>query len=94
MTCLACGYQAQFLANHIRAAHADLGPDGYREKYPDALMSALNCENRSAPHNVLTYTVDDLKPFMDEDGLVIVDAAARSLDHCQAAIRSLCQRQT
>lgn len=87
--CLECGHRARNLTSHIRSKHS---MSWYKETYPDALLVALNCRSRDKEALQLKASVEDLKPFMDDKGSVLVAQAAKEFGCAQNTMKRLCRR--
>lgn len=90
VTCQICGFKAKSLSSHIRTHDVDWV--GYARKFPgSSLWSERTTEHRSArlreTHARLGFESRHLTPFTDENGLLVVAAAAKGLGVAQDTVR-------
>lgn len=90
VTCAVCGFLAKSLSSHIRV-HG-LNWQEYARQFPgSSLWSDATYEHRNAriqeTHSRLGLTHQQLAPFLDEGGFLVVAAAAKGLKAAQDTIR-------
>ena len=89
VVCLECGHRARNLTSHIRSQHR---MSLYKEKYPDALLMALNCRSRDKEALRLHISLADLMSFTDDKGRVLVAQAAEFFGCAHNTMKRLCRR--
>lgn len=90
VTCQICGFKAKSLSSHIRLH--DVGWAEYARRFPGtSLWAERTAEHRSArlreTHARLGFDIRHFVPFMDENGLLVVTAAAKGLGVAQDTVR-------
>jgi len=97
VVCPECGLRGVTLTGHLRTHGLDT--QSFRVKWPDCLVWASKAAAQhqaslvaSSTDQSYGWTVDDLKPFADEAGAIIVAKAAASLGSAQITVLHYCRK--
>jgi len=89
VTCRLCGHRAEALNSHVQNAHAHVA---YKSLFPQSLLVATGSVIRDKTALRLDLTEEQLRPFMDSAGRVLVAEASEARDCSQLAVRRYCRQ--